>query len=153
MARFSQSKNMFNHCYEQIAHRQNSMPFQARTSTSGKSRKLADRRYQGFQVQWWLGALGSKRYPTRSVATPRATDCSHAIVFIWEDSLSQNNRSMQKAVFRPAGQYYNLAGTVMATDVLVQADRCMGCFAVLLDGRPPLRIGVHGDPCSTTAKL
>ena len=67
--------------------------------------------------------------------------------------LSQNNRIMQEAAFGPAGQYYNLAGTVMATDGSVRADGCMGCSAVFLDGRPTLRRGVHGDPCSTTAEL
>lgn len=67
--------------------------------------------------------------------------------------LSSYNRIMQEAAFGPAGQYYNLAGTVTATDGSVRADGCMGCSAVFLDGRPTLRRGVHGDPCSTTAEL
>ena len=67
--------------------------------------------------------------------------------------LSKNNRIMQEAVYGPAGQYYNLAGTVAATDGSVRADGCMGCSAVFLDGRQALRRGVHGDPCSTTAEL
>ena len=67
--------------------------------------------------------------------------------------LSQNNRIMQEAVYGPAGQYYNLAGTIAATDGSVRADGCMGCSAVFLDGRPAICRGVHGDPCSTTAEL
>jgi hypothetical protein len=67
--------------------------------------------------------------------------------------LLQNNRIMQEAVFGPAGQYYNVEGTVAATDGSVRADGCMGCSAVFLDGRPALRRGVHGDPCSTTSEL
>ena len=67
--------------------------------------------------------------------------------------LSKSNRIMQEAVFGPAGEYYNLAGTIAATDGSVRADGCMGCSAVFLDGRPALRRGVHGDPCSTTAEL
>ena len=39
---------------------------------------------------------------------------------------------MQVAVFGPAGQYYNVAGTVAATDGSVQADGCMGCWAAAL---------------------
>jgi len=44
--------------------------------------------------------------------------------------LSKSNRIMQEAVFGPAGKYYNLAGTIAATDGSVRAD-VMGVWAAL----------------------
>ena len=65
--------------------------------------------------------------------------------------LSRSCLAMREAAHGQAGPYYGLAGTVMATDGSLRADGMMRCAVVSLDGSPPIRRAVPGEPSSTRA--